>query len=136
MKEAYKVANDSGCWWRQVGSLLVKDGKILYKSCNVMLPNKDECYRIGCIRDHIKPGEKMDFCSAIHSEVNIVAMAAKDGQSLKNTNLYVTSFPCPRCAKVIAQSGIKKVFFNQGWSNFDGERVLKGAGVELIKIDI
>lgn len=136
MKEAYKVANESGCWWRQVASVLVKDGKILYKGCNEMLPNKDECYRIGCIRDHIKPGEKMDFCSAIHSEVNLIAQAARDGVSLEGADLYVTAFPCPRCAKVIAKSGIKRVFYNQGWSNFDGERVLKGAGVELIKIDI
>lgn len=136
MKEAYKVANESGCWWRQIASVLVKDSKILYKGCNEMLPNKDECYRIGCIRDHIKPGEKMDFCSAIHSEVNLIAQAARDGISLAGADLYVTSFPCPRCAKVIAKSGIKRVFYNQGWSNFDGERVLKGAGVDLIKIDI
>lgn len=136
MKQAYKKANDSGCWWRQIASVLIKDGKVLYEACNEMLPNKDECYRIGCIRDHIKPGEKMDFCSAIHSEVNVIAQAARDGVSTKDTDIYVTAFPCPRCAKVIAKSGIKRVFFHQGWSNFDGERVLKGAGVELIKIDL
>ncbi len=136
MKEAYKVANESGCWWRQIASVLVKDNKILYKGCNEMLPNKDECYRVGCVRDHIKPGEKMDFCSAIHSEVNVIAQAAQDGVATKGADLYVTAFPCPRCAKVIAKSGIKRVFYNQGWSNFDGERVLKGAGVELIKIDL
>lgn len=136
MKQAYKKANESGCWWRQVASVLVKDGQVLYTAHNEMLPNKDECYRIGCVRDNIKPGEKMDFCSAVHSEVSVIGQAAQDGVALKGASIYVTTFPCPRCAKLIAKSGIQKVYYHQGWSNFDGERVLQGAGVELIKIDV
>jgi dCMP deaminase len=101
-----------------------------------MMPASDECYKSGCIRDHIKPGEKLDFCSAIHSEVNIIAMAARDGVSIKGATLYVTHFPCPRCAKVIAKSGIKKVVYHQGWSNFDGEEVMRLNNIELIKINV
>lgn len=136
MQRAYQIANQSGCWWRQVGAILIKDKKILFKECNRMLPDKDECYHSGCIRDHIAPGEKMDFCSAIHAEINIIAQAANKGISIKNSSLYITHFPCPRCAKAIAVSGIKKLYFHQGWSNFDGEQVLKAAGVKLIKIDL
>jgi len=136
MKQAQILASESGCFWRQVASLIVKDGKVLYSAYNEMLPNKDECYKIGCIRDNLQPGTKTEVCSAIHSEACCIALAAKEGVSLKGASIYVTVFPCPACAKLIAVSGLKKCFYNEGWANFDGERVMKAAGVEIIKIDL
>lgn len=137
MKQALILASESGCFWRQIASLIVKNDKIIYQAFNQMLPNNDECYKIGCIRDNLKPGEKTaELCSAVHSEASCIAQAARDGVSLQAASIYVTTFPCPMCAKLIALSGIKKCFYNQGWANFDGERILKSAGVELIKIDI
>jgi len=61
-------------------------------------------------------------------------MAAKQGISLNGTILYVTHFPCPACAKSIALSGIKKVIYSRGSSVFDGSRVMRSKGVELVKI--
>jgi len=136
MKMAYEEAKKSGCWWRQVGSILVKEDNILFKAHNQILPAEDECHFDGCIRDHIKPGEKMDFCYALHSEVSIISQAAKQGVSIDGSNLYVCNYPCPNCAKAISQSGIKKVYFHQGWSNFDAEKILKSANIELIKIEL
>lgn len=137
MKHAMILASESGCFWRQIGCLVLKDNKIIYSAYNQMQPNIDECYKIGCIRDDLKPGEKTaELCSVIHSEANCIAQAARDGVSLKGASIYVTTFPCPMCAKLIATSGIKKCFYNQGWANFDGERVMQAAGVELIKIDL
>lgn len=137
IKQALVLAAESGCFWRQVAALIVKDDKILYSAYNEMLPNKDECYKIGCIRDNLKPGEKTaELCSALHSEASCIAQAAKEGTSLQNALIYVTTFPCPMCAKLIAVSGIKKCFYHTGWANFDGERILKAAGVEIIKIDL
>lgn len=136
MKLAYKQTLDSGCWWRQVGSVLVKEWKDIFVWCNTMLPNKDECYRIWCIRDHIKPWEKTDLCSAIHSEAYLISRAAKEWISLKWASLYVTHYPCTLCAKYIANSWISKVYYNQWWSNFDWERVMKSAWINLIKINL
>ena len=136
MKQALVLANESGCFWRQVASFIVKDDKILYQAYNQMLPNKDECYKIGCIRDDIEPGTQTEYCSVIHAEANCIAQAARNGVSLKDTSIYVTVFPCPACAKLIATSGIKKCFYNTGWANFDGELVMKAAGLEIIKIDL
>jgi dCMP deaminase len=136
MQAAIKLAKDSGCFWRQIASVIVKNNKIIYQAYNQMLPNNDECYKIGCIRDNIKPGTQTEICSAIHSEANCIAKAAKEGVSLKNASIYVTTFPCPACAKLIALSGLKKCFYNQGWANFDGERILQAAGVEIIKVEL
>ncbi len=136
MKQAIVLASESGCFWRQVASLIVKDNKIIYRDYNEMLPNNDECYKIGCIRDNFQPGTQTEFCSAMHSEASAIAQAARDGVSLQGASIYVTTFPCPACAKLIAVSGLKKCFYHQGWANFDGERVMQAAGVEIIKIDL
>jgi dCMP deaminase len=136
MKQAIVLASESGCFWRQVASIIVKDNKVLYQSFNKMLPNNDECYKIGCIRDNIEPGVKTENCSAVHSEASVIAQAAKNGVSLKDASIYVTVFPCPACAKLIAISGLKKCYYNTGWSNFDGQRVMEAAGIEIIKIDL
>lgn len=134
MIEAEKEAEKSKCWWRQVGAVAVKDGKIIFRGFNKMLPNDDECYKIGCIRDSIAPGKQPEICSVTHAEATIISLAAKEGVSLNGTTLYVTHFPCPACAKLVALSGFKKLVYSRGSSVFDGERVMASRGVDIIKI--
>jgi dCMP deaminase len=46
-----------------------------------------------------------------HAEANAIAQAARVGARLLNSNMIVTSmYPCSNCAKLIIQSGIKKVY--------------------------
>lgn len=134
IKEAFKEAENSKCWWRQVGVVLVKKGKIILRAFNEMMPSDDECYKIGCIRDEIAPGKLPEICSVAHAEATIVAKAAKERIGLEGTVMYVTHFPCPACAKLLAISGIKKLVYSRGSALFDGERVLRSRGVEIIKI--
>ncbi|PJE69404.1 MAG: hypothetical protein COU98_02305 [Candidatus Staskawiczbacteria bacterium CG10_big_fil_rev_8_21_14_0_10_38_10] len=131
---ARKEAENSKCWWRQVGAVLVKNNRIILRSFNKMMPFDDECYKIGCVRDGISPGKSPEICSVAHAEAGIIAAAALKGVSLKNTTLYVTHFPCSACAKLVALAGIKKLVYSKGSAFFDGERVLKKQGIEIIKI--
>lgn len=134
MGKALKQAENSKCWWRQVGTVLVKNGKIVLESFNKMMPTDDECYKIGCIRDEIPPGKIPEICSVAHSELIIISTAALEGISLKNTTIYITHFPCPACSKLLALSGIKKLVYSRGSAVFDGERVMKSRGIDIIKI--
>ena len=136
MKEAYREAKKSGDWWRQIGAVLVKDKTILIRANNKDLPSDHTPYQVGEVRDFFKPGEKQDLASTIHAEQKIIAQAAKEGISLKGTSLYVTTFPCPVCAKLIAFSGIKKLYFREGGSNFDAKKVLDSAGVKIIYVPL
>ena len=70
-----------------------------------------------------------DVCGA---EAQLVAAAAKQGISLEGASMYVTTFPCPPCAKLVAYSGIKKLYYADGYGVLDGERVLKSQGVEIV----
>jgi len=127
-----KEAEKSSDWWRHVGAAIVKDKKILLISHNQHLPSEHTSYALGDPRDFIEVGKNSELSSALHAEQALIAEAARRGVSLERTSIYVTVFPCPVCAKMIAYSGIRKVFFSSGHASFDGETILKAKGVELI----
>ncbi len=136
MREAYKESEKSSEWWRQIGAILVKNKKIILRANNKDLPSDHTPYQVGEVRDFFKPGERQDLASTIHAEQKIVAEAAKRGISLEGTSIYVTTFPCPVCAKLIAFSGIKNLYFGEGGSNFDAQKVLESAGVKITYVSV
>jgi dCMP deaminase len=48
--------------------------------------------------------------------------------------MFVTDFPCPPCAKLIAGAGIAKLYFVEGYAVLDGQDVLEAAGVEIVQV--
>jgi len=134
MLEAIKEAEPSSSWWRRVGAIVVKDGEILLRAHNFHTPSEYTNFMEGDPRDFIKAGEKSELGTALHAEQLVVASAAEKGLKLDGTSLYVTVFPCPSCAKLVAYSGIKKIFFKEGHASLDGERILRFRGVEIIKV--
>ena len=54
---------------------------------------------------------KTKYPYVCHSEMNAVLNAARNGTKLSGSILYVTLFPCNECAKILIQSGIKKVVY-------------------------
>jgi len=134
MKEAYKEAEKSSDWWRQIGAVLVKNRKIIARSYNQGVPNDNTPYQLGSIRDFFKAGEKQDFSPTIHAEQKLISEAAKNGIQLQGTTLYLTHFPCSVCAKLIAYSGIKNLYFSEGASNLDGKKILELVGVKITHI--
>jgi dCMP deaminase len=49
--------------------------------------------------------------------------------------MYVTDFPCPPCAKLIAVAGVERLYFREGYAVLDGQDVLAAAGVDLVRVD-
>jgi len=134
MNQAFSSAEKSPDWWRKVGAVLVKDGKILFSRYNNHLPSDHSPYAEGDPRNASHKGKDLDLYTSIHCEAGIIADAAKQGISIEGADMFVTDFPCPVCAKQIATAGIKKLYFTKGYAVLDGERVLKNSGVEIIKI--
>ena len=134
MRQAREEGGRSSDWWRRVGAVLVRDGKVVLTGYNQHLPSELSPYVLGDIRDFIPPGQRSDVSSAIHAEKAVIASAAKKGISTNRASLYVSTFPCSDCAAVVAFDGIKKCFFGGGHASFHGEDVLKFFGVELIYV--
>jgi dCMP deaminase len=134
--QAFEAAKDSFDWWRQVGSVIVKDGEVLFTGYNKHMPEEQSPNINGDPRTVYKRGVDANLTTALHGEGALIAEAARKGVSLEGASLYVTDFPCPYCARIIAHSGIKKCYFARGYAALDGAEVLKDAGVELIFVDM
>lgn len=67
----------------------------------------------------------------LHAESNAIAKLAKSNESGENADLFVTHSPCIDCAKLIYQSGIKRVFFGENYRDTAGIEFLKKSGVEV-----
>ena len=76
--------------------------------------------------------------NVIHAEANAILFAAKNGIPTQDCTLYVTTAPCSECAKMIIQSGIKRVVYLDEYdssSRNDGLELLKAVKIETEKID-
>jgi dCMP deaminase len=134
MIKAFKQAGRSSDWWRHVGSLIIKDGQILLAGYNKHLPSEDQQYKNSDPRISFISGVGSDFSSSIHAEANLIALAAKKGISLDGAEMFITTFPCPVCAKQIAVSGIKKIYYAKGYAVLDGLEILQSHEVEVILV--
>lgn len=116
-------AENSYCKRRQVGALIVKDKMIIsdgYNGTPVGFENicEDE-------NDNTK-------AYVLHAEANAITKVAQSNNSSKGATLYVTTSPCIECAKLIIQSGIKRVVFGEIYRLTDGVDLLKRAGIECV----
>jgi dCMP deaminase len=136
MGTAFKVASRSSDWWRQVGALLVKDGRVALGSFNEHYPSEQSPYLEGDPRSNFGPGERIEVSSALHAEIGVIAEAAHWGISTSACDLYVTTFPCPPCANAVAKSGIRRLFYVEGYSLISGGDALRSRGVEIIRVDM
>ena len=134
MGAAFKESEKSSDWWRQVGSVAVRDGQILLTGYNRHMPSDFTMDSYGDPRSSFDAGERFDLSTAIHGEASLIAAAAKKGISLTGSTIYVTTFPCPSCAKLIVESGIQKVYYSQGYSLLDAEQMFKAFGVEVVLV--
>ena len=135
MKRAREVAGQSSDWWRQVGALVVKFDDVLFEASNSHFPTEHSPYIDGDPRDVIPAGKSTHLTTALHSEQAVIGEAARKGESLLGTSLYVTVFPCPMCAISIAKAGIKRVLFQKGHASLDGVETLRQAGVTIIRVN-
>ncbi|MFH1170477.1 MAG: deaminase [Candidatus Vogelbacteria bacterium] len=122
----------SADWYRQVGGVVVRENKIILVGHNHHVPDEDLSNQQGDPRANFKQGIKIELSTSLHSEAGLIALAAKQGLSLEGAHLYITDFPCPPCAKLVAYSGIKKLYYHKGYGVLDGVSILKDQGVKII----
>ncbi|MFA6295207.1 MAG: deaminase [Candidatus Paceibacterota bacterium] len=127
-----KEAEKSSDFWRRIGAAIVKDGKMILIRHNHAVPSELLPYVEGDPRSDFHKGVNIELSTVLHAEAGLIADAARMGISLEGAEMYATTFPCPPCAKMIAYSGIKKIYYADGYGVLDGERILKSRGVEIV----
>lgn len=119
-------AENSYCKRRQVGAIIVKDSMIIsdgYNGTPSGFENVCEDEN-GLTRPYV-----------LHAEANAITKLARSSNSGQGATLYVTASPCMECAKLIIQSGIKRVVYNELYRVCDGIDLLRRAGVQCDLIE-
>lgn len=120
-------AENSYCERLKVGALLVKGKMIIsdgYNGTPSGFPNVCEA----------EDGSTLPY--VLHAEANALTKVARSSNSSEGATLYVTASPCMECAKLIIQSGIKRVVYSEEYRLPDGLNLLRSAGVELTHIPL
>jgi dCMP deaminase len=117
LKMAYLISENSTCTRRSVGAIIVRDNIPLVGGYNGAVSGMKHCTEETCIRKqlNIPSGEKHELCRGAHSEMNAITHAGKYGIKIKDATIYCTTQPCIYCAKAIANSGIKRLVYCEGY---------------------
>ncbi len=129
-------ATKSADWWRQVGSALVKDGQVVAIAHNEHMPEEELPNILGDTRALFKKGVNVNYVTSAHAEVGVIGEVARKGIATEGAELFVTDFPCPYCARLIAKAGIKKVYFLNGYAVLGGDEFFKDMGIEVVQVRI
>lgn len=134
MSIARVVATRSNCMKRKVAAIIVKDMRVVSTGYNGTPRGAKNCNEGGCPRCNgmALSGTALDECLCCHGEENAITQAAYHGTSLKGATLYTTFAPCLLCTKMIINSGIVEVVYNQDYPlNETALALLRECGVAL-----
>jgi dCMP deaminase len=122
----------STCEHLRVGAVLVRDGRAIATGYNGSPPGMPHCRHT----DTHKPKEEWERCTNTnHAEGNVLAFAAKYGQSTQDTTLYCTHSPCKTCSGLLVSAGVHRVVFSEYYQTeglgLAGVQLLDEAGVTV-----
>lgn len=129
-KAYLRIAREWGqlsyCQRKKVGAIIVKDKMIISDGYNGTPSGFENC---------CEDEEGTTKWYVLHAEANAILKVAKSTQSCDGATLYITMSPCKDCSKLIHQSGIVRVVYQNGYKDLAGIDFLKRAGVEVIQIE-
>jgi dCMP deaminase len=118
---------------RQFGAIVVKNKQVISTGYNGAPRGMKDCIEIGrCVKREKggETGKMQEECIAVHAEQNALIQA---GRGAEGGTLYVNGYPCKICARLIVNAGITRVVASGEYSDLEGIKILKDAG---IKVDI
>jgi dCMP deaminase len=136
MDWALRLAKLSHARRLQVGAVIVKDDTVISYGYNGMPSGWDN----NC-EDEITVEIDEKFVKALktkpevlHAESNAVSKLAKSSNSGLNADIFITHAPCIDCAKLILQSGIRRVYYGTQYRDDYGVKFLQKSGLEVTQI--
>lgn len=118
----------------KVGAVIVKDDTVISYGYNGMPAGWDN----NCEYEFRDPQTKIVSLvtrpEVLHAESNAIAKLAKSHNSGLGADLFVTHSPCIQCAKLIYQSGIARVYFNEHYRDDAGIKFLKNSGIDVVQL--
>ncbi len=130
MKIAKQVASRSTCDRKLVGAVIVRNRTILSTGYNGSIRGMPHCDESGHMIEN-------GHCVAtIHAETNAVLQAARNGVMIDGADIYTTASPCWQCFKMLANAGIKRIFYGEFYRDERIFNVAKQIGIGLKHIEV
>lgn len=130
MNIAKQVATRSTCDRKHVGALITRDRTILSSGYNGSIRGMPHCDEVGHLMEN-------NHCVAtIHAETNAILQAAKNGVMIEGAEIFITASPCWSCFKMLANAGIKKIYYGEFYRDERIFDVAKRLEIELIHIPV
>ncbi len=138
IKIARELATASKCVSKQVGAVIVKDGRILSTGYNGTPSGFINCneYWDG---KYTPKHHEWSKTYEIHAEMNAIIWAARQGISIEAATIYVTLEPCSECSKNLIASGIKRIVYAKEYEHTHSDTIskfLKDNGVSIEKLSL
>ena len=128
MNIAKEVGTRSTCNRKHVGAVIVRGKTILATGYNGSIRGLAHCDEAGHEMDNTHCGR------TIHAEANAIVQSARHGVRIEDSEIYITASPCYDCFKMIANVGIRKIYFGEFYRD---ERIMEHAkelDIELIDL--
>jgi dCMP deaminase len=125
LRLAENWAKLSHCTRKQVGAIIVKDAIIISDGFNGTPAGFDNC----CENEQ---GETHWY--VLHAEANAILKVAKSTNNCSGATLYLTHSPCRDCSKLILQSGISRLVYQEEYKDKTGLQFLEESGLEILQI--
>jgi len=136
MDWAKRVSELSHAKRLQVGAVIVKDDSVISYGYNGTPAGWDN----NCEDEVRYPNEEGTALKTkpevLHAESNAIAKLARGNASGLGADIFITHSPCLECAKLIYQSGIKTIYYNETYRDDKGIAFLEKSGVKVIKYDV
>lgn len=130
MRIAEQVATRSTCDRKNIGAVIVRDKTILSTGYNGSIRGAPHCDEVGhdmenghCVRTN-------------HAEANAIVQAAKNGVAIDDSEIYVTASPCLTCFKLIANAGIRIVYYKEFYRDERITTYANQAGITLVYMGV
>lgn len=121
------AATRATCPRRRVGTVLVRDNRLIATGYNGAVRGAPHCDDVGCL---MVDGHCV---RTVHSELNALLQCALNGVSSAGATLYCTDFPCINCAKAIVQGGVRRLVYLVDYPDPNSAAILEAGGVELYR---
>jgi dCMP deaminase len=127
---AHQAATRATCLRKHVGAVIVRDRTVLSTGYNGSVRGLPHCEDVGCVM------EDGHCVTTVHAEANAILQAAKNGVSVDGAELYTTASPCWNCFKLIANAGIRKIYYGEFYRDERSRETADKIGIELIDLQM
>lgn len=134
-----EAAKQSYDYMFQAGAVIAanaKDGyKVILASYNKVVPFQTYALHYGASREtHYSPPNDLNHYDTVHAEVDLITQAQQQKVSLKDTTLFINLMPCPTCSRMLANSDIAHIVYQQDHSDGYAIKMLEAAGKTITRV--